>query len=311
MNEWDIKMGKAILLIQTMNAKKSRAITQKYVPSLQHHPSHPIHFEYIEGSSISVQHLLVLLIYCGMDQFQYKFSETFRRTKPKQILNDIIKIHSNFHHFAKYLKESIEVFGTEYKHGTIDRMYHGINQEMIFDSTAAQIFGPLSTTYDWDVAVSFSNNKGMVLELVPDAHLKYFDCEWVSPFSDEAELLFIGAFGQIQFLNITNTEFGFDYIEYVKGLRIIETMTDGMYFMDDPADIHKMIRNNTLNVSTLKLKPLSVSDKNLSLELLRSVLDRNRNDEHSNIEEVKDMKWKYIQNLLHQICLNKQRIWIN
>ena len=313
-NSWDFAMKKAMLLQQTINARKSWAKTQKYLPAFQHLPHHPTHFGYIDGSPITLEHLMVLYIYCSADEFQRKFSETFRNTKKEQTLKDIIKIHSNFHHFAKYLKEAIQVHGTAYQDGDIKRMYHGINQEMIFDSTMALIYGPLSTTYEWDVAVQFSCNIGLVLELVPGPTLKYFRCEWISPFSAEGELLFIGGFGVINFLNITSAQFGYDYKEYIKSLRIIDTMTDGIYFMNDPANIHKAIRYNTFSVSSLKLVSLSLWDKQLCLALIYHELHRNGykqiNDTHSQIDELPDLN-EYIDQLLHQICLNKQEMRIS
>ncbi len=88
----------------------------------------------------------------------------------------------------------------------------------------------------------------LTVELVPSAELKYFRCDWLSPFSHEGELLFCGGFGWINFLNITNTAFGCDFQQYIMSLRIIDTMTNNAYLMPDPADIHQMSKHNSYDV---------------------------------------------------------------
>ena len=109
-------------------------------------------------------------------------------------------------------------------------MYHGINQNMVFNSMSAEIFSVLSTTFTWDVALQFANNKGLVIELVPYAAVKYFDCCWISKYSNECELLFIGGYGILHFENITNVVTCENYKEYLISLRIIDTMLNGYFF---------------------------------------------------------------------------------
>eukprot|EP01084_Bolivina_argentea_P072067 130890_1 len=286
LQSWNIVVSKAKYLKNTLNARKSYAKTHTYYPKAQHSFSHPIHFGYTDGSEITLNHLIVLRIYCEMDKLQSKFTETYRKINSQQTMQDIIRIHANFHHFAKYLKECIEVFGTEYKDGVVKRMYHGIDKEMTFDSTTADIFGPLSTTYNWTVGVQFSQSMGLVLELVPYPALKYFQCDWVSPFSAEGELLFIAGYGSMYFVNITNA-FGYQYDKYINALRIIETLSNGQYFMADPSDTHKIMKSNPNpdEVKLLKLKNITVFDKKLCLALIFHELYRNgyKNDKYSQI----------------------------
>merc|ERR1711997_1183456 len=84
--------------------------------------------------------------------------------------------------------------------------------------------------------------------------------------------------------------------------------------MNDPADIHKAVRYKTWKVSSLKFVSLSRWDKQLCLALIYHELHRNRykqiNHENSQIDELPDLN-EYIDQLLHQICLNKQLIVIN
>ena len=154
-------------------------------------------------------HIILIL---NKQDFQYKYSSTYRLTDNdytnshnfNDIINVIKKKHQNFHHFAKNLREAIEVFGKVYALGQTSRVYHGINQEMLFNSMSAYIFGPFSTTCDDQVALNFATNNGLIIEIVPNAHLKYFECFWLSKYSYEQELLFIGGLQPLQFVNITN-----------------------------------------------------------------------------------------------------------
>ena len=93
-------------------------------------------------------------------------------------------------------------------------MYHGINNHMIFDDSVAVIHGPLSTSNVFNVALRFSCNKGMVLTLVPNHGIKYFSCQWISPYPNERELLFIGGLVYLNIINIKCTQFGYDYYKY-------------------------------------------------------------------------------------------------
>ena len=151
----------------------------------------------------------------------------------------IYKRHQNFHWFAKYIYETVNVFGTQYEEGDVTKMYHGINKKMIFDGMNADIFTVLSTTSEINVALTFADEEGMVIELIPSGQCKYFDCCWISNFKNEAELLFVSGFNGIHFENITNVSTGEWFKEFIVSLRIIDTVTYGDYFNYDATISHK------------------------------------------------------------------------
>eukprot|EP01084_Bolivina_argentea_P105896 189651_1 len=263
--------------LQTDIARSIIAETENYITDTTHFVDHPIYFGYRDGDPIQTNHLISVLLYCNYDCLQYEFSATFRKTHCNQTLEDIILRHSNFRHFARYLKESVQVFGTQYINGNVIRVYSGINKQMLFNSTTPEIFGPLSTTYDHTVAIHFagSNYTGMMIELVPDAELKYFSCQWLSKFSHENEILFFGGFGRINLVDL-NSMRG-DYGLYIKALRMIDTMTQGVYFMDDPSDIHTIKEHNYCkDVSKLQLEPLRSNEKQMCWRLICDKLHREK-----------------------------------
>ncbi len=205
------------------------------------------------------------------------------------------------------MKETVEVFGTQYQHGNVQTVYHGINCEMIFNGTQCEIYSVLSTTSSWTVAVQFSGDVGIILELIPAVSLRYFNCCWISRFSYEAELLFIGGFQLMNVMNITHVMQCIDYKQFVTALRIIENMTNDCYFQENPSVIHDMNRKGTKNIKVLGLNDISFSMKNLTQRLIYHELNKylpNRYKMFDNLDE-------YIDKLLHQICLNKQNLRVN
>eukprot|EP01084_Bolivina_argentea_P008667 16219_1 len=316
--QWETVMETVKLLKETENARTIYARTQNYNISFAHELHHPIHFGYTDGFPLQINHLIVLRIYCGFDYFQNKFSATYRKTDEKQSLKDVVAIHSNFYHCGKYLKEAIEVFGTQYQRGKVDVVYHGINQEIIFSSTTAYIYGPLSTTSVWKVAIQFSDYIGSVIELVPMPGLKYFECDWISPFSREAELLFVGGYGGFHIVTVLNCQTGTDYGQYIRALRIIDTMTNNQYFMHHPSDVlkgrlkifHDSVAWNT-DVSSLNLANITVLDKKICVALMCHELYRNGYQTVENsINEFSNLD-NYIEQLLHEICSNKHYVRMN
>eukprot|EP01084_Bolivina_argentea_P260586 440106_1 len=306
---WEIKFEKMICLRQTQVARKLRAKTNEYAKNLQFLVTHPIYFGYKEDTAICGEHLMSLMIYCSFDTLQRKFTETYRALTSKESFEEIKERHSNYYHLAKYIKESVEVFGTEYDDGVIKTMYHGIQNELVFDSMAAQVFSPLSTTYSWNVAIQFSSNTGLIVELVPGTSLKYFSCEWLSPFSYEGELLFIGGLTSINFLNVTMCQIGWCFKKYIQSLRMIANMSHGNYFMNDPSDIHIIQEKQSADLSVLKLRNVSETIKQICLALIHHEL--NRNGYNMNVFEKYADLHPYIDQLLHRICVAADFFRIN
>eukprot|EP01084_Bolivina_argentea_P137263 241747_1 len=158
---------------------------------------------------ISAKHLMSMMIYCNFTELQCKFSETFRHKDKNETDVEMKQRHRNFFYLGKLLRECVECFGTKWK-GTDNiniSLYHGVSQQFSFSSLNAFIKGPLSTTTDFAVACNFCQNKGMILNINMDVfewrykynegddailRLNCFECNWVSDYVNEQEILFIG-----------------------------------------------------------------------------------------------------------------------
>eukprot|EP01083_Nonionella_stella_P063505 165011_1 len=217
-----------------------KAYVDEYIAPYKGMSDHPSKYGYKDGDTMNIQHLMVINIYCSKDYFQRKFSQTYRKMNKDDDFETIKKAHSNFHHFAKNMKEAVEVFGTEFYKGNVEKVYHGIMNEMIFDGMQPHIYTAVSTTCSSTVATQFTENNGLVLEIVPHGRLKSFDCCWLSRYSNEAEILFIGGLQSMNFISITNTVNGEVFTEYVTALRIIDSLTYGGHFCYD-ANIRQKI----------------------------------------------------------------------
>eukprot|EP01084_Bolivina_argentea_P203239 347155_1 len=243
--------------IQTPAAKMLSAKSAKYWTATSHFPDHPSKYGYDENKCITQQNMTTIVIYCNEDIFQANFSETYRAITDNEPLVNIKDRHSAYYWFAKLLRETVSVYGIQYKDGKESRMYHGATGEMLLDGFQCQIFGVLSTSSRLHVAQRFSSNPGLVLEMVPDPYLKYFDCAPWSLFTYEWELLFVGGCAMMNIINIRNIgnklnvnnviemmeididdELKDEY--YFQALRIIDTMTNGVYYDNDPTNVLRM-----------------------------------------------------------------------
>eukprot|EP01084_Bolivina_argentea_P249499 417701_1 len=324
LNKW---LPEAKCYMKTEFVKRIFASCDDYLPSIKHFCDHPSKFGYEHGSVIHIKNICSILIYCGVDTFQYDFSSSYRPNEDKKhdnnmdIFNDIKSRHSKFYHFAKILKETVEVFGTQYIDGNVDRVYHGISGQMIIPGFQCKIFGPLSTTIVKTVAEHFAFGDGLVLELVPSVHLKFFDCRPISDFSWEQEYLFIGGLESLNIQMIWKIDgsnfkmLSYPYEGFIPALRMLDSMSNGNYFSNDVADIHIIKKNNWCDdTSKLKFQPVSpiikdlvgkFIDYRLSNAKANNLLILLKKLNKSNIDVT------YIPRLLDTICNEKECVKIN
>lgn len=144
-------------------------------------------------SKLFIENILSLMLYCNYTQLQYEFSKTYRRN---------VHQHNNYYFWGKYLKESVQQFGTKIRNGNIKAFYHGIRQKVSFDPhffnshryNKLCIHCPLSTSSSFEVAANFASD-GLIIEFgeydswVSD--VGYFSVSWLSDFGNESEYLFL------------------------------------------------------------------------------------------------------------------------
>eukprot|EP01084_Bolivina_argentea_P042799 78895_1 len=150
-------------------------------------------------TSISVNHLIAVQLYCNATSEQAKFSESYWKTEmvfendidmKESENNNFIKRHSMYANWGRLLYEAVNVFGKQCSNAKI---WHGIRDEVLFQCiTCIKIYGPLSTSTSMEVARdNFASPSGIAIRL--DGSRNFcFNCEWISAFKKEKEYLFIG-----------------------------------------------------------------------------------------------------------------------
>ncbi len=132
------------------------------------------------------------MVYCNYDHFQNEFTKTYRH--PFNENDKQLKLrHMEFAYFGETLQNTVEKGGINVENGKTKTFYHGINMELMFTSTLHKFGGPLSTSSVYEVALLFTNTKGITLELKDgtllsnNSNAKYFDCQCISDFGYENE----------------------------------------------------------------------------------------------------------------------------
>eukprot|EP01084_Bolivina_argentea_P054900 100676_1 len=294
-SQWDALYLKAMIKFQSTYA--AQFMCRKGCPAFSREDTH-FYFGKQEGEEIKLKHLIAVMIYCNFDILSTRFSETFRRIPMNESDESLKTRHSNYVHLAKFLRE-LECFGIQ-REGSLPQkqpiplLFHGVSEDVSFQTTRACINGPFSTTSDYYVALQFCQFKGTILELKLDSFWNFrvyspgFECHWLSDFANEQEWFFIGGSGHFEFENILRVVGAYNYAVYVTALTRLCCNQDfcGMYTMRNTNDM---------------------GDK-IILQLLSNELYRYYPDKYHKFKSVP----KYIENIFHNHCQHTtEMMWIH
>eukprot|EP01084_Bolivina_argentea_P169825 294339_1 len=243
--------------------------------------------------ALNSKHILSVLLYCNFDEYQKKWSETYRRIPLNETNECMIRRHSYYYHSSCSLKELVENFGTNLAVNDSKNItfYHGISTEMLFIRTITQIYGPMSASTDINVALRFTTNKGLILQLkyafsYYPISAKYFDCSYLSDFTEEKECLFLGGIPIMIISNIINVlNINENYKLYIKSLNRINSIFAGIPVTFDEEE------NDDESVTCIELLRKKLNDKG---------------DE----EEKYNIHPNYVVDLLDEYCSNLADICI-
>eukprot|EP01084_Bolivina_argentea_P127884 226119_1 len=186
------------------------------------------------SKELSFSYILSLLVYCNCDEYQTKWSESFRRIPSDENDMSLKQRHSYFYHSSLNLRNLVEYFGESLVNNKNKHFYHGVTKVTYFIKTIAAFNGPMSTSEMITVAQRFSNNSGLVLQLQFSFSFyplksKYFSCSYLSDYTAEKECLLIGGIPCMIITNIINMSNGQQYGKYINALNIINSIFDGTY----------------------------------------------------------------------------------
>eukprot|EP01084_Bolivina_argentea_P248808 416275_1 len=142
-----------------------------------------------------------------------------------------------------HLKICAHRFGRQMLWDGLEKLYHGICEQLIFldiigppslseaVTFAVAIYCPFSTTSSFVVAMNFTNqNNGLVVELTTD--FTYLSVSWLSDYANESEYLFIQSSYGFRFNNIMHPKSGTEYKIILDAIKIIQRLINGELLTD-------------------------------------------------------------------------------
>eukprot|EP01084_Bolivina_argentea_P074984 135993_1 len=153
--------------MEYMNTEKAKQITASYIPSDRYHYDIP------EGTCITFNHLLTVILYTDWSEFSTQLTSTFRKTQPYETLSMLKLRNKEFANCSKTLRECVECFGNfgwqdwlddkqnidaENERGPV---FCGMNFVMVIPQFNIRLCGPTSTTKSIAVALRFATDNGM------------------------------------------------------------------------------------------------------------------------------------------------------
>eukprot|EP01084_Bolivina_argentea_P295845 509467_1 len=216
-------------------------------------------YEIKEGLNICINHMLSVLLYTNYNNLPYEFGKTFRKISADETDESLKKRHSEFAHFGKYLKETIDCFGDDTEEFRGNRtIYHGIDQLALFPGLDVYFYGPTSTTTALEVAVYFANHNGTIIEIQTNKYtmVNNFDCCLWSDFPSESEKLYMSMKFFMEIVDLVEVQTAIHYNQWISALKIFERMLTG---------------------GLVLFEPITETDQNIIELLVKSVVNKSEN----------------------------------
>eukprot|EP01084_Bolivina_argentea_P194658 334022_1 len=191
-------------------------------------------------TTMAINHILVIMIYCNYDTFQFELSKTYRENNGRD--------HKHFYWFGKILKQAVQEHGYTRRESPVSTFYHGATIQLLFRYISLSkaghvyIYGPFSTSSCFEIAVNFAvSNEGMVgaFQLPGNyfdmQHKDAFSCSWLSDFSNEKEHLFVQRSWPFVITGLIDVIMGHDYGLIYKSMRFIDRIIANNSLRTDPS----------------------------------------------------------------------------
>ena len=180
-------------------------------------------------TTISFNHLLSITMYCDLTRLCTEFSSTFRPLHNYESLESIKSRNATYYWMSRYLRETVQYFGVKKIKKKKDKGYHfegpffcGLSYKLIFPEFHIRLCSPTSTSHEIAIAHKFSKGKGIVVQLnnniVCHEYLRGFQCDWISSFKEESEVLFCGGHYRIKVESVTDVVAKKSYKKYFSAL---------------------------------------------------------------------------------------------
>eukprot|EP01084_Bolivina_argentea_P025579 47571_1 len=215
---------KSQIYMNTEKVRKMEADTWK----IEH-----LHYGITAGDKISINHLMVLIMYCDFTKFCTKFSESFRCVRSNEPLSCVKKRNSEFWWNSKILRETVQIYGVNrWDHSQKGPFYCGISVVMNIPQFSIRLSAPTSTSKQIQVAINFATKTGMILQVnnygARDMDfLRLFDCCWISNYGEEDECLFMGGDRRVRIQSVRIISSGLNFGIFMHSLYVFDCMVNG------------------------------------------------------------------------------------
>eukprot|EP01083_Nonionella_stella_P035741 97483_1 len=273
-----------------------------------------------------MKYVLALMIYCNYDHLQYEFSKTYRDNNGVD--------HVNFYHLGRFLKISVHQFGVnidskQYDGVRIGSFYHGVSEQMYLPkyvytpSSSIYVYGPLSTTTSFPVAVQFAGGKGFVVDLfadnTPSKKLKCFSTAWLSDYPNEKEHLFLQNDRGFEIVNITNLTDSIDHKSIFTALKIVIYAISYDQFGEDFEDLIKEINSSMMKAIWVILAhqmtkaPSNTNGKYKALPSMKEYGDNILDSSFGEIDSIDICYWRFKQycGFMSEFFMLSECEWVN
>eukprot|EP01084_Bolivina_argentea_P186112 320854_1 len=180
------------------------------------------------GSFITVNHVMAILLYCNFTDLNYYFTETFRKLTNNESDVELKLRHMEYAIWGKLLREAIETYGTWLRESPLKYFYTGLSSPLLFDSFTQNIYCPLSTSIQKEVALNFAETNGIVIQIKNEKSAgTYFNCVPLSDFPTENERLFIGGIMPLSIMGLLHIPTCSDFTIYVRAMVMFDRCVHG------------------------------------------------------------------------------------
>ena len=175
---------------------KCKAMRNNFDSSVGQLGEDPLHFGIAKGSALSAQHLQSVILYCDFSEFCTAFSETFRRKKWNESIEESAKRNSRFYWMSRLLREAVAYYGCNADNES-GPFFTGMSFELNIPSFSIGLQGPTSTSKQIEIALRFAGTDGMLIRLNndvwPSSRESFWNSAWISCYPEEDERFFFGS----------------------------------------------------------------------------------------------------------------------
>eukprot|EP01084_Bolivina_argentea_P191855 329491_1 len=192
-----------------------------------------LHYDIKKGTLLGWINLVGIILYTDYSNLCTHFSGTFRKKTPYETVESIKRRNSHYWWMSKILRETVEIFGGHSYDGTLLGPYYcGVSVVLSVPSFNIRLCSPTSTSSVIEVAMKFSGEEGMVIELTNPPNIQYgsltgFNCAWISRYKEEEERLFCGGERYIKIVSIRIKSTKQNFQKFIYALWYFDIMVCG------------------------------------------------------------------------------------